>query len=224
VVDDTTGEVLDGDVVWDDRFWGAVLATKDESTAEARAHVRELWYAGCGCDPDLVPEAWWQLYHDAADDDVLVPVRDLPETARPGALAHFDLESMKVTDVYDFADGSFPSPPTFVPRTGPDTEPGDGYVVVLVHRDGPKEVQVFDAHDLGRGPLARATAEGFNPNLLLHSCWMPPRAGARPSRYRVPVRRDVTGALRGLPAVLREMATTTRAIRRRMKEEPAAGA
>ncbi|MEZ5141490.1 MAG: hypothetical protein R2726_03085 [Acidimicrobiales bacterium] len=53
-----------------------------------------------------MPEAWWQLYHDAADEDVLVPVRDLPESARPGALAHFDLESMKVTDVYDFADGS----------------------------------------------------------------------------------------------------------------------
>lgn len=220
VIDDTTGEVLDGDVAWDDRFWGAVLATKDESTPEARAHVRELWYAGCGFDPDLVPEDWWRLYHDAPADASLVPPDELPSSFRPGALAHFDLESMKVTDVYEFDDGAFPSPPTFVPRTG--GEPGDGYVVVLVHRDGDKEVQVFDARDVGRGPLARATAPGFNPNLLLHSCWMPPRPGPRPSDYKVPVRRDVVGAVRSIPSVLRDLMSLGREVRRQAAAPAAA--
>ena len=107
-----------------------------------------------------------------------------------------------------------------MPRTG--GEPGDGYVVVLVHRDGDKEVQVFDAHDLGRGPLARATAPGFNPNLLLHSCWMPPRPGARPSSYRVPVRRDVVGAVRAIPCVLRDLAAMGKEVRRQAAAPAAA--
>ena len=37
-IDARTGEVLDRDVAWDDRFWGAVLATRDDSTPDARAH------------------------------------------------------------------------------------------------------------------------------------------------------------------------------------------
>ena len=35
-----------------------------------------------------------------------------------------------------------PSPPTFVPRTGA-SDPDDGYIVVVVHQDGDKEIQVF---------------------------------------------------------------------------------
>ncbi len=38
---------------------------------------------------------------------------------------------------------------------------------------------------------------------MLHSCWMADRVGPRPSDYRVPLRRDVKGAVRGLPGVLR---------------------
>jgi hypothetical protein len=92
-----------------------------------------------------------------------------------------------------------------VPRVGSD-EPDDGYVLVPVHRDGDKELQLFDAQHLERGPVARATAPGFHPGLLLHSTWMPDRRGPRPSTYRVPVRRDVAGAVKGLPGVLARLA------------------
>ena len=55
-----------------------------------------------------------------------------------------------------------------MPRRG-RSGPNDGYVTVLVHADGGKEVHVFDAQDVERGPLARAAADGFHPPLLLHS-------------------------------------------------------
>ena len=99
-------------------------------------------------------------------------------------------------------DGSFPSPPTFVPRDGAEG-PGDGYVLVLVHADAGKELHVFDAQHVDRGPLARAAVEGFNPPLLLHSTWMDRRRGGRPSGYRVRRRDDVAGALRQAPSVVR---------------------
>jgi hypothetical protein len=202
-IDPTTGEVVEAETVVDEeRMWGGVLFTSDTHRAAARRHQRQLWYAGLGFDPELVPEAWWALYGDATDG--VVEPADLPTTARPGTLARIDLDAMKLAEVFSYDGGSFPSPPTFVPRVGAE-DPDDGYVLVVVHQDGPKEIQIFDAQHIEAGPLARASSPTFNPNLLLHSCWMPDRVGPRPSAYRIPVWRDVKGALLGMPAVLRAL-------------------
>jgi len=208
VIDPSTGEVTEHDLAADEeRVWGGVLATTDTYSPAARRRQRQLWYAGVGFDPDLVPQSWWDLYGDATDG--VVAPGDLPTAPVPATLARFDLESMKVAEVHAYAGGAFPSPPTFVPRRGA-TDPDDGYVVVVVHQDGPKEIQVFDAQHVERGPVARASSPTFNPNLMLHSCWMPDRVGPRRSRYRIPLRRDLRGALAGIPTVLRAMARTAR--------------
>ncbi|CAN5633339.1 hypothetical protein BH24ACT4_BH24ACT4_14220 [soil metagenome] len=138
---------------------------------------------------------------------------DLPARPVQGALARYDLDAGKVAEVWSYQDGAFPSPPTFVPRHGA-TDPDDGYVVVVVHQDGPKEVQVFDAGHIEAGPLARAISPCFNPRLLLHSCWSPPRVGPQPSTYRVPLGRDVAGAPRGMPGVMARFVRMARAMRR----------
>jgi carotenoid cleavage dioxygenase-like enzyme len=208
-IDLTTGAVLDAEVAMDpERVWGGILPATDTSSAAARDRQRQLWYAGAGFDPDLIPEEWWRLYGTATDG--AVAPGDLPEAPVPGSLSRFDLESMKVAGVWTYADGAFPSPPTFVPRVGAD-DPDDGYVVVVVHQDGDKEIQVFDALHVEAGPLARATAPGFNPGLLLHSCWMADRVGPRPSTYRVPPAADVVGALRGIPGVVAALFRMVRA-------------
>ncbi len=212
LIDPVTGRVHESELVSDDeQLWGGILTTSDIHRPEARRQQRQLWYAGCGFDPELVPQPWWDLYGDATDG--VVAPSELPDRAVPGAVARIDLESMKVAEVWSYEDGAFPSPPTFVPRAGSD-DPDDGYVVVVVHRDGDKEVQLFDAHRLADGPVARATAPGFHPGLLLHSTWMADRVGRRPSEYAVPVRRDVAGALRGVPGVVADLLTMTRDLRR----------
>ena len=107
-----------------------------------------------------------------------------------------------------------------MPRVGSD-EPDDGYVVVVVHQDGPKEIQVFDALDLDRGPLARATSPTFSPNLMLHSTWLPPRRGGRGSSYRVPLGQDVRGALGGMPGVFRSFGRMGKAMAELEKQKKA---
>ncbi|MFN8051763.1 MAG: carotenoid oxygenase family protein [Acidimicrobiales bacterium] len=201
-IDTATGEILSAESATDDRFWGAVLTTSDESTPAARASATQLWYSGMGYDPALVAEVWWDLYADAGLT-ALVDPHELPTSAVPAGLARFDLRSMKVEEVFRFDDGAFAHPPTFVPRDGA-TDPDDGYVVTVVHRDGDKEVWVFDAAHLEHGPLARATAPGFNPPLLLHSCWMPPADAATPARpdYRVGRWRDLWGGISAIPGLL----------------------
>lgn len=216
-IDLVTGEVLAADLAVDEaRAWGGVLPAVDDTSAAARSRHRQLWYAGAGYDPDLVPEAWYRLYGDATDG--LVAPADLPSTPIAGSLARIDLEAAKVAEVWSYADGAFPSPPTFVPRVGGE-DPDDGYLVVVVHRDGDKAVEVFDALHLEAGPLATATAPGFCPSLLLHSTWMPDRVGPRASAYRVPIWRDVVGALRGLPGVLARFVRTGRSGWRQLRAE-----
>lgn len=215
IVDPATGVVEDSEIAWDERFWGAVLATKDESTAAARGRQGNLWYTGIGYDPELVPEEWWRLYSDAGLNRLVDP-HDLPESPVPAALTRFDRESMKVEEVFQFPLGSFPHPPTFVPRRGAE-DPDDGYIVTIVHQDGPKEVWVFDAAHIERGPLAKATGNGFNPPLLLHSCWMPTRLGPRPSGYRIPVTRDVRGGIRQIPHHIVAIAAMGREMSREMR-------
>jgi len=211
LVNAETGEVIDGEVAWDERFWGGVLTAKDETSARSRAHQGQLWYSGLGYDPDLVPEAWWQNYADAGLNRLVDP-HDLPTDPIPASIARFDRESMKVVEVFSFEPGSFAHPPTFVPRRGA-TDPDDGYVVVIVHRNGPKQVCVFDAMDIERGPLATASAHDFNPPLLLHSAWMPTRLGKRESNYRIGTLRDIAGAIRRIPSLLGKFATGGRAMK-----------
>jgi hypothetical protein len=205
LIEAATGRIVESELAHDDEVWGGVLCTTDTSHDAARRHLRQLWYAGVGFDPELVPEPWWQLYGEATDG--IVAPSELPERAVPGTLARVDLEAMKVAELWAFEDGAFASPPTFVPRVGA-RRPDDGYVVVVVHRDGPKEVQVFDAARVGDGPVARAGSPTFNPPLLLHSCWMPDRVGPRSSRYRVPLVRDLFGAIASIPAVLGRLVRT----------------
>ncbi len=210
-IDAGSGEILDADVATDDRFWGGILATRNHWTEEGRRAGRALWYAGLGFDPGIIPSTWWDLYGDGALEHLVAPA-DLPTEPVPASLTRFDLESMKVTDVFAFPGGSFASPPTFVPRRG-GSGPDDGYVVVIVHRDGPKEIQVFDASDIERGPLARLSAPDFSPPLLLHSCWVGPDEPDRTTSYRVSVGADLWGAVREIPGHVVRIARLARAMR-----------
>jgi all-trans-8'-apo-beta-carotenal 15,15'-oxygenase len=207
--------------IWDDRVWGSILYTMDESTSAARSRRVHLWAASLGFHPGLVSQQWFDLYGDG-QTPYLVHPDELPKEGRPPVVAHFDLEHGAVTDVFEYRDGSFATPPTFVPRRGTDSI-GDGYIVLLVHRDGDKEVHVFDAADLAKGPIARASAVGFNPPLQLHSWWAPPCAGAPASEYRVPIARDVLGAVIGGPGVMLRMVRSMLAIRSAIQQARASG-
>jgi all-trans-8'-apo-beta-carotenal 15,15'-oxygenase len=204
-----TGELLDRRLaVEPEHCWGGILYAHNRELPSSRAHTRNVFYAGAGWDPDLVPETLWRLGRHTTH--AVVPMDRLPDRYLPGTLARIDAESMKFVDVATFGDGVIPHPPTFVPRTNAKHD-SDGYVLVVVHKDAPKQLQLFDAQNLSKGPIACATAADFNPPLLLHSCYMPRRIGPRPSSYRVDLARDLWGGLRsfgGLPPLLGGVAKT----------------
>lgn len=218
VIDAATGEVLERALAYDEGFWGGVLHTQNLGLAASRARARNWFFGAMGWDPALVPETGWELYRDYAN--AVVPMDSLPTSDIPGALARFDLDAMRVSDVHRYPRGTFPHPPTFVPRRDCRHDL-DGYVVTIVHKDGDKEVQVFDAAHVGRGPIARATCGGFNPPLQLHSCHLDPSLARDRGRYRVEPLADSLAALRFFgPARAKQLMRWSRDVLRGRKPRP----
>jgi all-trans-8'-apo-beta-carotenal 15,15'-oxygenase len=210
-IDTTKGIVESSDVVWDRRFWGALLAAKDETTPEARASAGSLWYSGSGYSPNLITETWWNLYGNA-DLTAWVQPEDLPTEEQPGSVARFNRQDMTLEELYVCPPGVFLHPPTFVPRTT-HAHTDDGYLVTIAHQNGAKAIWVFDALAIAAGPIAIAESPAFNPSLLLHSCWMPPQRPKRPG-YHISVREDVKSAVRASAKAAARLARSGDAIRK----------
>jgi len=132
-----------------------------------------------GCRPGRISERAATLYADRID-------RAAMSEDTPGSLATFRRGSMELVSRWEYPDvADLITSPTFVPRQDPADaaatrydggEPGghDGYIVQPVFNDDGFRVELFDAADVGAGPIATARAAGGRcVPLLLHSAWMP---------------------------------------------------
>jgi carotenoid cleavage dioxygenase len=88
---------------------------------------------------------------------------------RLNAIAHLDLETGK-RQVYALDGGDATSEPVFVPRSA-DAPEGDGWVTAVVYRAGEdrSDLLIFEAQDIGKGPIAiaqmpRRVPFGFHGN------------------------------------------------------------
>jgi hypothetical protein len=115
-----------------------------------------------------------------------------PETR--GILASFERGGLVLRSRYDYPDEALPTSPTFVPRgplagayglAGPRPGGADGWVVVPALSDAGLRVDVFEAADVGAGPVATLSApDGATVPLLLHAAWSP-RAVQAPAVERL---------------------------------------
>jgi carotenoid cleavage dioxygenase len=93
-------------------------------------------------------------------------------TLRFDGLTRYDLDTGR-SSTHRFGPGRWGSEAVFAPR--PDsTEEDDGYAVCFVRdeREGTSEVLVFDAAQIGAGPVARAEIPAPVP-LGFHATWVP---------------------------------------------------
>lgn len=205
VIDVKAGKVVESTYCWDKhKHWNSLLWTDNIYSEQAREKSAYLWATSLGFDPAMVMESAYQLYKDAPS--AFVPLKDLPEQAIAPSICRINLESMQYDDSYEFAAGTFAHPPTFIPRINARSE-DDGYIMVFVNKDKPKEIQLFDAANLSQGPVVRVASEDFNPPVLLHTTWKAPvqngrqegRQEGRRSHYKVSMTKDLLGALVSWP-------------------------
>jgi len=144
-----------------------------------------------GFRPEAIVGRAVDLYRDR-----LLP---FPGEEIPAAVATLDRQSLKPLAEHIYSVEDYPTSPTFVPRdagapaaagtsryAGSDPGGHDGYLVVPVLHDDGFRVDVFDAADVGAGPLATLAApSGETVPFLLHSAWMPRAAAPDPSIERL---------------------------------------
>lgn len=142
--------------------------------------------------------------------------RHLPAGEGGAVLATFERNGLRLKSAYRYPNiDVLPTSPIFVPRGAGATDdrwklagrdPGghDGFVVVPALSDAGLRVDVFDAADVGRGPLATlGSPHGEGAPLLLHAAWMP-STGPAPAHQRLRFAADYTTAeLDALPPDLR---------------------
>jgi all-trans-8'-apo-beta-carotenal 15,15'-oxygenase len=121
----------------------------------------------------------------------------------PANLVSLRRGSLEVASRYEFrSTEDLPSSPIFVPRgprsdqrrsrfAGKDPGGHDGYVVCPVLNDNGLRVEVFDARDVGAGPIASIAAKGHTVPLLLHAAWAP-HATTAPDIERLRLDEDIS--------------------------------
>lgn len=173
-----TGKVIERGHYRDDWTFNLQLSAMDWSIEGLSAPtLHHVSYQGCR--PGRITQRAARLYEGRID---LAQVAE--ET--PGYLATFERPGMELASRWEYPDTSeLITSPTFAPRNrGSDPaassyaggEPGghDGYVVQPVLSDAGFRIDLFDAANVGAGPIA--SLHGTNRErvpLLLHSAWMP---------------------------------------------------
>lgn len=130
-----------------------------------------------GFRPEAVVQRMIDLYRDRIDPALL----ELDES--PSRLATHSWDGLDTLSEWEFALEDFPTSPIFVPKEpGGDgrsrhagERPGGrvGWVVCPVLNDSGFRVEVFDAADVGAGPVATLASPRHAVPFVLHSCWMP---------------------------------------------------
>jgi all-trans-8'-apo-beta-carotenal 15,15'-oxygenase len=157
-------------------LWTRQLSALDYSTeGMSRPTSRHSVYHGWR--PEAITREMVELYGDRVDQGLW------PREETPPLLMTASMPDLTQSSVYEMAMDDMPTSPIFVPR-GPaaagasrysGTNPGghDGYVVVPVLNDGGFRVEVFNAANVGSGPIATLSAPGMIVPFVLHSAWMP---------------------------------------------------
>lgn len=220
--DPETGRVLDSvELREPERLWGRQLNAMDWST-EGRTRPTAHHTIHHGWRPEAITQRTLALYGDRVDRSLW------PAEETPPLLVTTSPDDLQIRSVHEFALDDLPSSPVFVPRdpgvdptrsTHSGTDPGghDGHVVVPVMNDAGFRVEVFDAADVGAGPLGVLDAGGVTMPFLLHAAWAPSAAPAPAvERLRFSDELDRIGEL---PADLAELVLD---VARELDEERAA--
>ena len=90
-------------------------------------------------------------------------------------------------------------------EVGPAFDPATaGWILCIAISEQAKELWIFDAADLARGPLCRLAHPRFDPGYTIHTAWLE-RIDARRARYCIGARADYDPRLKPLPDPVREL-------------------
>ncbi|MGI5167711.1 carotenoid oxygenase family protein [Spirillospora sp. CA-253888] len=160
-----------------ERWWQAELSAIDWSL-EGQSNPTRHHLIFLGFHPEAVNQRALRNYGGRVDTSLF------PEEETPAVLVTLDRDDLKPLAEWTYALDDYPTSPAFVPRSpggpgrsryaGPNPGGHEGYLVVAVHNDDRFRIEVFDAADVARGPVAvLAPPRGVTVPFLIHSAWLP---------------------------------------------------
>lgn len=172
--------------------------------------IKSLYWNSMGFFPEIATAELRELYRDYIHRKTPIAEIDcMPDTGgRPSTLMRIDAENFVIADHFIFPPGFVCSTPQFLPRkrrrrSVPEDQ--DGYLSAMVFPPDPPEgdkavpeLWIFDARDLGRGPLCMLRHPKFKVGFTIHSAWMGDIEPYDPSVYKVDLREDFKDALANL--------------------------
>ena len=174
IINPTSGEIVNKVARQYPWSWNQQLSAMDYSLEGRRApKSHHMIYQG------FRPQFITQRAVDQYKEYLPEPLTNQAET--PARLVTYQRGTLDILSSYEFPSlDQIPSSPTFVPRTNEAgeiiSEPGghNGYVVVPVLSDQGVSIQLFDASQVGQGPIAilKGSHQEQVP-VLLHTLWMP---------------------------------------------------
>jgi carotenoid cleavage dioxygenase-like enzyme len=197
VINGYTGEVKDQKLFLDRRHWGPGIYGRDLRRAGVE-RGRYMWQSYWGYEPTMVPARLVEMYRNHPYR--VVPVEDLPRDSVPSSLVCIDLETMREQSSWSFPEGTFGQAACHVP----DPAGGPGWTLCFVQFTDRTELHVFDALDLGSGPVATARAAGFKQSYQVHSGWME-TIRSRETGYRRSYADDIGDGWRALGPEVRNI-------------------
>ncbi|ACY99233.1 MULTISPECIES: carotenoid oxygenase family protein [Thermomonospora] len=212
--DPETGRVHERARLFDpERYWQAELSAIDWSfegqTNPTRHHLIHL-----GFHPEAINQRALKNYEGRVNPELF------PAEETPAVLSSLDWHTLRPVAEWTFALEDYPTSPVFVPRgpgapgrtryAGADPGGHDGYLLVAVHNDDRFRIELFDAADVSRGPIAvLAAPQGTTVPFLIHSAWMPQARPADPGIERLRFADDLDSRLDQLDP---ELAALTRQV------------
>ncbi|MBG0830150.1 carotenoid oxygenase family protein [Planomonospora sp. ID67723] len=192
-----------------ERYWQAELSAIDWSFEGQLAPTRHhLLFQGF--HPEAVSQRVLRNYGERIDRSLF------PGEQTPAVLASLERDSLKPLSEWAWGLDDYPTSPAFVPRAPgangrsryAGAAPGghEGYLVVIVHNDRRFRVELFDASDVSKGPIAvLAPPLGVVAPFMIHAAWMPTALPHDPSVERLRFADDLDDRLTQLDPDLQEV-------------------
>lgn len=197
-IDGETGHIRDSKVIYDTRrHWGIGFYAYQDRLASGLPPKRidHIYWQSLGFWPELLTEFIYNLYQDYPYR--AVPLKELlqREEARPSSLFRLDTAKMEVADFYDAPPDHFISSPQFVPRLNSNGSSTDGYIICTVFGGNSNEIWIFQADQLGAGPICKLSHPQLDFGFTMHTTWLSAIA-PRTASYDIPVRQDYESLLK----------------------------
>ncbi|MDZ8090216.1 MAG: carotenoid oxygenase family protein [Nostoc sp. DedQUE12b] len=200
-IDGETGQIQDAKVIYDTRrHWGIGFYACQEKLVSGLPPQRidNIYWQSLGFWPELLTEFIYNLYEEYPYR--AVPLKELMQREeafhnRPSSLFRVDTIKMEVADFYDAPSGYFISSPQFVPRLNSNGSSTDGYIVCTVFGGNNNEIWIFQADQLGAGPICKLSHPQLDFGFTMHTAWLSAIA-PRTSSYDIPVRQDYESLLK----------------------------